>query len=220
MKIYYRISSSGYNKIKPNYINKYNCLTNCIKEFGDLTIVADNCDSSLRDYLKQYKDVIYINRGNSGSFLFIVNKALELNDDEIVYFVEDDYLHRPNSKNVMLEAFTLGVDYVSLYDHPDKYGQCISPNPLVVGMGEDTQVYLTDSCHWKLTNATTYTFASKVKTLKEDYDLMFPFMSIPKDFEMWLALRAKGRSLVTPLPSYSTHGETSWLAPLTNWESI
>ena len=214
MKIYYRISSAGYK-----FITKENCLSNFIKEFGIPTIIADNCDDNLKGYLSRFKDVIYTNFGNSKTFLFILENAIKLSDDETVYFVEDDYIHRKNSKKVMLEAFTLGVDYVSLYDHPDKYGQSHCPNPLITGMGEDTQVYLTDSCHWKLTNSTTYTFATKVKTLKEDYNLIVPFASIPKDFEMWIALLTKGRSLITPIPGYATHGETAWLCPLTNWET-
>jgi hypothetical protein len=37
---------------------------------------------------------------------------------------------------------------------------------------------------------------------------------------MFLDLRDKGRSLITPLPGYSTHGETAWLTPLIDWSKI
>jgi hypothetical protein len=37
---------------------------------------------------------------------------------------------------------------------------------------------------------------------------------------MFLALRDKGNSLITPIPGYATHGETAWLSPLTDWSKI
>jgi hypothetical protein len=37
---------------------------------------------------------------------------------------------------------------------------------------------------------------------------------------MFLELRDKGRSLISPLPGYATHGETAWLTPLINWNDI
>ena len=66
------------------------------------------------------------------------------------------------------------------------------------------------------------TFAAKVKTLREDEEILRSFTqgSYPRDFEMFLALRDKGRSLITPLPGYATHGETAWLSPLTKWNKI
>ena len=35
----------------------------------------------------------------------------------------------------------------------------------------------------------------------------------PNDFEMFVELRKKGKSLISPLPGYSTHGETTFLTP-------
>jgi hypothetical protein len=42
----------------------------------------------------------------------------------------------------------------------------------------------------------------------------------PRDFDMFLELRENGVSLMTPIPGYSTHGETNWLSPLTDWSVI
>jgi len=112
---------------------------------------------------------------------------------------------------------------VSLYDHPDKYQDpSIGGNPYCVGGAEDTRVYLTKSCHWKITNSTTMTFAAKVSTLKRTEETLRKYTSgtHPDDFKMFLDLRNQGELLITPLPGYSTHGETRWLSPLTKWESI
>ena len=47
MKIIYRISDTGYNKVKPDYINNENCLKNFCNVFFDyiydIHVIADNC---------------------------------------------------------------------------------------------------------------------------------------------------------------------------------
>ena len=95
----------------------------------------------------------------AGTFNLALDKALTIDDDEIIYFIENDYLHKPNSQEILKEGFDLGASFVSLYDHPDKY---LPPekggNPYCQGGAEDTRVYLTNSVHWKITNSTTMTF--------------------------------------------------------------
>ena len=108
----------------------------------------------------------------------------------------------------------------SLYDHPDKY---LVPskggNPYCDGGAENTRVYLSESTHWKITNSTTMTFASTIKTLKECESILRKWTSgtHPDDFRMFIELQTQGKILITPIPGYATHGETRWLTPLTNW---
>ena len=147
--------------------------------------------------------------------------ALKLNDNEIVYFVENDYVHRPNSKKILEEGFEIGSNFVCLYDHPDKYiNGTEGGNPQVENGGEYTQVFLSDSCHWKLTNSTTMTFASTVKTLRTNESILRKWTSgtYPEDYKMFLELRDNGHTLISPIPSYSTHGDLPWMSPLINWE--
>ncbi len=152
-----------------------------------------------------------------------LDEALMYPDDEIIYFIENDYLHKPQSKKILEEGFNLGAPFVSLYDHPDKY---LDPsqggNPYCEGGAEDTRVYLSDNCHWKMTNSTTMTFAAKVSTLKRTEPILrkHTLESHPNDFKMFLELRQNNELLITPLPGYSTHGETAYLTPLTNWSKI
>jgi hypothetical protein len=226
MKLIYRISDTGYNKVKPSYINNENCLKNFISIFGyeDLNIIADNISENTNLMILKYvpQDKIeYVSVGHgAGTFNLALDLALIYNNDEVIYFVENDYLHKPNSDKVINEGFELGANYLSLYDHPDKYMN--GANPFVEDGGEVTKVFLSESCHWKLTNSTTMTFASKVKTLREDESILRKWTNTthPHDFQMFLDLRDKGRSLITPLPGYSTHGETAWLTPLINWNDI
>ena len=229
MRIIYRISDAGYNKVKPDYINNEACLANAVKVFDDCewSIIADNVSEETNDMIQKYvprSEIFYVDRGNgAATFNIALDEALKMPDNDTVYFLENDYLHKPDSRVIIEEGFTLGASFVSLYDHPDKY---LSPdkggNPYCQGGAEDTRVYLTDSVHWKITNSTTMTFAAEVKTLKENEEILRKFTSgtHPNDFEMFLELRKNNKLLVTPIPGYATHGETAWLSPLTDWSKI
>lgn len=229
MRIIYRISDNGYNKEKPDYINNENCLANATKEFDDSiwSVIADNISADTNNMIQKYvtRDcILYTEKGNgAATFNLALDEALMYDDDEIIYFIENDYLHKPGSQKIIQEAFKLGASFVSLYDHPDKY---LPPskggNPYCEGGAEDTRVYLTDSVHWKITNSTTMTFAAKVSTLKRVEPILRKHTSgtHPNDFQMFLELREKNELLITPIPGYSTHGETAWLAPHTDWGKI
>ena len=231
MKIIYRISDSGYNKVKPDYINNEVCLKNAIQTFPwfdhDWVILADNISEETRTMIKKYisekfiKDVS-VGHG-AGTFNLALDEALQKPDWQVVYFLENDYLHKPNSDKIILEGLDLGASFVSLYDHPDKY---LPPsqggNPYCEGGAEDTRVYLTESTHWKITNSTTMTFAATVSTLKRTEGTLRKYTqgSYPEDFKMFLDLREQGELLISSIPGYATHGETAWLSPLTDWSLV
>lgn len=230
MTIIYRISDAGYNKVKPEYINNENCLKNAKEVFKDANflVIADNVSEPtkkmIRKYIEEDSDVEYVSVGHgAGTFNLALNEALTYPDDEIIYFIENDYLHKPNSQKILEEGFELGASFVALYDHPDKY---LDPskggNPYCEGGAEETRVYLSQSTHWKITNSTTMTFASKVSTLKHYESTLRHFTkgTHPDDFQMFLYLRDQGGLLITPIPGYATHGETAWLSPLTDWKNV
>lgn len=226
MKVIYRISDAGYSKVKPEYISNENCLKNFVSVFGNqnLHIIADNCSEDTLKMITKYVhpnsiETVSVGHG-AGTFNLALDMALGFDDETIVYFVENDYLHKPGSDKVLVEGLQIGYNYVALYDHPDKYMN--GANPFVEDGGEVTRVMLSESCHWKITNSTTMTFAAQVKTLKEDESILREYTkgSYPRDFEMFLALREKQHGLITPIPGYSTHGETAWLSPLTDWSAL
>ena len=42
--------------------------------------------------------------------------------EDLIFFVEDDYIHCRGAKDILVEAFRdLNAPYATLYDHPDKY---------------------------------------------------------------------------------------------------
>jgi len=225
MQVIYRISENGYPKEKPDYINNENCLLNALRTFNKdrWWVIADDVSEDTKSFINSHiKTVEYVSAGNGAkTFNLALDFALALpNPNNIVYFLEDDYLHKPEADKVIESGFDLGFDYVTAYDHPDKYLNPIEGgNPFCFGRAEDSKVYLGEYCHWKLTNSTTMTFAAKVKTLKQDEHILRKWTDEdhPHDFQMFMELRQRGRRIASSLPGYSTHGETKWLSPLTEW---
>ena len=226
---FFRISDEyqcGNKKNKPDYVTKKGCLLNFLKVFGktNVFIIADCCSEDTLRWLSSLELVIFKTQYKNGarSFLHAVRLAIEyLQAEQWVYFVEDDYLHVKGCRDVLLEGLDIS-DYVTLYSHPDKFKNATDGgNPLVSDNSEETRVYLTKSCHWKLTNSTTMTFATTVKILKDDYNIMTHFCSgaYPEDFRMFRYLiEQKKRKLISSIPGYSSHMETAHLSPLVDWE--
>ena len=242
LNVLYRLSDGSYPKIRFDDATKENCLKNFINNCTDpwedtLIVYADNVKdetwNKIPSWIDHWNDVychdfskfstIRTNAGSSaGSFRLVFEEALKLNDKEIVWFQEDDYWHLKQSRQIMLEGIER-ADYVALYDHPDKYLPAIKGGNKFIDSdaGEITKVILTKSSHWKMTNSTTMTFAAKVKTLREDFEIWRKHTdgTYPRDFDAFIELRNKGRSLITPIPSLATHCMPEWAAPLIDWDT-
>ena len=229
MLVIYRISDAGYKKVKPDFINNESCLANATHVFRneEWLIIADNISDETYSMICKYhseQSIKKVSIGNgAGTFNLALDEALKRSKEDIIYFLENDYLHKPDAAQIIREGFQTGHSFVSLYDHPDKY---LNPkdggNPFCENKSEKTSLYLTNSCHWKITNSTTMTFASKVGLIKQTIDVMRKHTAgtHPNDFEMFLDLSKHGHKLVTSVPGFSTHGETRWLSPLADWQRI
>jgi len=107
MRIIYRISDAGYKKEKPDYINNENCLKNATEIFKDASwlVIADNVSEPtkkmIRKYIEEDSDIEYVSVGHgAGTFNLALDEALQYDDDEIVYFIENDYIHKPDSQKL------------------------------------------------------------------------------------------------------------------------
>ena len=233
IQVLYRLSdkSNPKNKI-PNATNEH-CLANTVNVFGsdNITVFADNCETETLDMIRGFGfEPIPISLGNAKSWRFVADYAIEnFSDDQAIYFLEDDYLHLDASTEIILEGLAI-ADYVTLYDHPDKY---MNPkeggNAYVVNGGEPTRVLLTNSSHWKITNSSTMTFACYLKTLKKDIRVWRRFTSkkTPTAYKAFKRLASRGsfynylfgknRLLISPIPARATHPEAKYLSPLVDW---
>lgn len=213
MKALYRIAEqkNKYDKNKPNWVDNIACLRNFRGAFkGDLIVFGDRLNENTKKLVKELSDdyIDISQHGNAQSFREVFLYATNnYGDDDIVYFVEDDYIHKSNFEKIILEGLEV-ADYVSLYDHPDKHIQGLL-------------ITTTKSTHWLEVPSTTMTFAAKVETLKDDWYIFDTFTSDnhPHEHHIFTTLTTNLlRKLITPIPGWSTHGETNFLSPVVNWE--
>jgi len=233
-------SANSVGKQRPDWFSRKKCWENLLNttnhQLANITICFDGkIDENhflLGELYEKYYEKINYNfvqlyggGDDARSFLNMLNyvKKQDLEDETIIYLLEDDYLHKPNFCEILIELWEhMNVDYATLYDAPDKY---IPPskggNPFI---GEDgaevTKLYLGRECHFKLCFSTTMTFAAKRTTLERDYNIIKQYTSgtHPHDFPMFSKLTKElGYSMMCPIPGYSTHGETAWLGPLVDW---
>lgn len=232
-----RISDAGYAKEKMDWATKEVCLRNTIDTFGigQIIVFPNGCGpETLKMIASTGVKTIPIEGGNGAkSFREVADWAFKnLKPATKVYFLEDDYLHWPNAAQVLEEGFLIG-DYVTLYDHPDKYLlRQDGGNPLLKNGAEISPVMRTANAHWKFTNSTTMTFACRLETLMRDWAIWKKYTSEshPHDFLIFKALtqpkyffKRKGiplRKLASSIPAYSTHIELKWLSPGRNWNEL
>jgi len=217
--VYYRFSdhnNGNVEKDRPEGFCKRRVFENFLEVFSGVKIhvVADRVSKETEAWLRErVGDVEVTNIGNGGdTFCWAIQRALkEVGPTDIVYLCEDDYWHRRGAVEIIREGLDV-AEYVTLYDHPDKY---ISngPNPFVVHEGEMALVRKTASCHWKFTNSTTLTFAARVGTLMYDQSVHEKWCDQGQslDFNLFIDLKTQGRTLASSMPGYSTHLQPPWV---------
>ena len=186
----------------------------------NITFMMDGDEK--KHFLKDEKDheVIKIKGGTEAksfqNLVEYVNKR-DFSDETIIYLLEDDYFHKDNWPDILLEGFEISADYISLYDHKDKY---CSPEYIKW----TSKIFISKSCHWRTTPTTTNTYAMKFKTFKQHFDIHKKFSDLKtgssKDHNKFLHLWNNGYNLFTSIPGYSTHMDNMWLSPTIDWEKL
>ena len=214
-----RIRPSWFNKIKvfENFKNTLN------PDLINYTIVYDEFYGSIdKTFLAKEKNVEIIKCGNEcDSFL----KTLEIiqsrnfEDEQIIYLLEDDYLHRPGWSEVMLEGFEIDSHYLTLYDFD-----------FFIAKGWLCEIFTTPSSHWRAVPATTQSFACRYKTLIEDLKIHQKHsingvkeeegFHFSKDYDKFWELQKQERYLISPMPGWSTHCDENHISPIIDWKKV
>ena len=134
------------DRTRPKWFNKIKVFENfkstLDSKLVNYTIIYDEFYGSIDNtFLAKEKNVKVIKCGSeTDSFLSTLDiiKSRNFDDDTIIYFLEDDYLHRPGWCDIMLEGFLLNSHYLTLYDFDFFFGK-----------GFLCDIFVTNNSHWR-----------------------------------------------------------------------
>ncbi|MDO9278467.1 MAG: hypothetical protein Q7U05_07885 [Polaromonas sp.] len=223
------VRSRDPNKSRPEWFSHEICFRNLIKTISadplghqvTLTVMYDSSLEDLQtDFLAPYianeqsgVKLQFIKGGSDiNSFLITLAyaKAADLPDTDLIYFLENDYLHQDGWVSKVFELYNSGhqFDVVSLYDHKDKYF-------LQMYQHLTARLCLSASHHWRTTPSTCASFLLAKAAFDRDYDA---FSSGKNDFFFFSELiEGRGRVLLSPIPGLSTHSMEGYLSPNVDW---
>jgi hypothetical protein len=207
---YCNYSSVSFHKKRPCWFSKEACHRNLLETSDERVKFTYFLDTaSVGDHFIQGQAIEIKEGTEAGSFLRMLDfvEKLPLHPETIIYFLEDDYLHAKGWVDVLFEGFSLDADYVTLYDHKDKYLNYPTLR---------SQILLTPSTHWRTTPSTTNTYAMRFKTLQKHLPIHRRFSEgrkISADHEKFCCLGRKGSKLISPIPGWSTHADVDFESP-------
>jgi hypothetical protein len=220
------------NKSRPAWFSHHRCFENLLETIQadpqghrvKITIVYDSPPEALEsDFIAPYVanselslKLQFIKGGSDlNSFLITLAlaKALPAPETDLVYFLENDYLHQHGWVSKVLELYNSGksVDVVSLYDHKDKY---------FLAMYNDlaAKLHVTDTHHWRTAPSTCASFILSKAALERDYDVL---AAGETDYYFFTKLvNGRGRTLLTPIPGLATHAMEGYLSPAVDWHAL
>ena len=139
---------------------------------------------------------------------------------DLVYLLENDYLHMPGWVDEVADLKSQGVDwdYLTLYDHPDKYPNRCAHLDAARYRALPARLFATGRRHWRTTPSTCATYMLSRETFLRDHALLRLGLYDLRLFRLLTNL--KRRTLISPLPAMSTHCMAELLSPTIDWEGV
>jgi hypothetical protein len=237
LHIFYKHVHSATGRNRPHWFTHEKCFQNLLFSLESkktpftvhLTVLFDESLGSYEDdFVSQYSlnsnnySFSYaLEKYHGGSQrlagLHLLNYIANTNvaDHDLIYILENDYLHAFDWMQHLyeLQSSDLVFDYVSLYDHSDKY---LFQNGFHKNYANlQSQIFVAGQRHWRTVPSTCYTFITRGKTFREDFEIL---KSDLMDHQMFGELEKKGRTLISPIPSLATHCMSTYLSPCISWE--
>ena len=181
-------------------IEKYKeVLSKVFFKYEIVNLEFDEFKSKINNINQQNESVTEKQKSNMSN----IHQSLILsrNSEDLIYFVEDDYIHKNNSIEEMIltyeklstlindELFLCPIDYPYLYNEPQK-----------------TNVFIGNKYHWRRIDQTLCTFLTSKKMINKHYDKLLSMCQFEHyPFEKPLHEIYKKEYCFSPIPSLAVH---------------
>jgi hypothetical protein len=160
---------------------------------------------------------------NQKSNMANIYKSFEIGRDgkhDLLYFLEDDYIHKRNSLTEMLFSYEKFASLIK-----DELILCPADFPYLYNKFEPTQIILGHNRHWRVIEETLCTFLTSKRLLLKYWDT---FTSMTKTehlpFEKPLHEIYSKQYCLSPIPSLAMHctniNSIYGLSPIMNWKKL
>ena len=160
---------------------------------------------------------------NQKSNMANIYKSFEIGRDgkyDLLYFLEDDYLHEQNSLNEMLFSYEKFASLIK-----DELIICPTDFPYLYNKFEPTQIIIGNNRHWRVIEETLCTFLTSKRLLLKHWDtfiLMTKTEHLP--FEKPLHEIYSKQYCLSPIPSLAMHctniNSIYGISPLMDWKRL
>ena len=222
---HYNVTGRDNKLFRPQWFDYEKCFVNLLNTIEGKNVVLHLVmDGIIEDnWIKKYKDkyipheiVTTHDIDSVTKGVYSVIKQTQIDDKDLIYILENDYLHVDGwvDKITGLFSFYNNLNYVSLYDHGDKY---FHPNydNLV------SKLFVSNTHHWRTMISTCGSYVTTKKIFLEDYNDHIGITLPVGDHHKWIFLNeTKDRFLLTAVPGLSTHCMETLLSPTIDWQKI
>ena len=142
------------------------------------------------------------------------------NSEDLIYFVEDDYIHNKDSLNEMVLTF----ERISSQIKNDIF-LCPTDYPYLYSKAEPTQIFLGSNYHWRKVNETLCTFLTSKEMVNKHWNILKSMCEIEHyPFEKPLHDIYDRELCISPVPSLAIHctniNSIFGLSPNVNWKKL
>ncbi len=140
--------------------------------------------------------------------------------EDLVYFVEDDYIHAENAMEEMVLTYERIASQIN-----KELIICPTDYPYLYTKADSTQIFLGNRYHWRKVSETLCTFLTSTKIIKQYWDVYKSMCELEHyPFEKPLHDIYEKEICLSPIPSLAIHctniNSIFGLSPNLNWQKI